>query len=153
MADLANLDRLAYALRPITGLSAALDAIARQGAAARADPNPWPLLMSLRGQSQIGYASNWAGGQRNALLAYYGWMYDDGYGSGNIDCRSPSAPGCWGHRQAILAFAHAASLSMGAAAVRAAASYALTVVETSRPAWPYSYTWAAAMADGAARGR
>jgi hypothetical protein len=146
---LANLDRAAYSLRPITGLSATLNAIARRGAAARADPDPWPLLMSLHGQSQIGFASNWAGGQPNALVAYYGWMYDDGYGSGNLDCRTPSAPGCWGHRQNILAFSHAASLSMGAAAIRGAVSYALTVVESSRTAWPYSYTWAAAMADGA----
>ena len=146
---LADLDRLAYSLRPITGLSAALDPIARQGAAGRADPNPWPLLMRLRGQSQLGYASNWAGGQRNALLAYYGWMYDDGYGSGNVDCRPPVSLGCWGHRQNILAFGHAASLSMGGAAIRGAASYALTVVETSKPPWAYAYTWAAAMADGA----
>ena len=146
---LANLDRLAYSLRPIDGLSAVLNAIARRGAAGRQDPDPEPLLMSLHGQSRIGFASNWAGGQPNALVAYYGWMYDDGYGSGNLDCRTPSAPGCWGHRQDILAFPHAGRLSMGAATVRGAASYALTIVETSTAVWPYSYTWAAAIADGA----
>ena len=146
---LANLDRIGYALRPIGGLSTALDSIARQGATAREDPDPQPLLMGLHGQSRLGFASNWAGGQPNALVAYYGWMYDDGYGSGNLDCRSPTAPGCWGHRQDILSFAQAARLSMGAAASRGAASYALTIVETSTAVWPYSYSWAAAMADGA----
>ena len=146
---LANLDRIAYSLRPIGGLSAVLNSIARRGATGREDPDPGPLLTSLHGQSQIGFASNWAGGQPNALVAYYGWMYDDGYGSGNLDCRTPSAPGCWGHRQDILAFAQAARLTMGAAALRGAASYALTVVETSTAVWPFSYSWASAIADGA----
>jgi hypothetical protein len=146
---LADLDRIAYSLRPIGGLSAALNSIARRGATQRADPDPGPLLMSLHGQSRLGFASNWAGGQPNALVAYYGWMYDDGYGSGNLDCRTPSAPGCWGHRQDVLSFPQAGRLSMGAAAIRGARSYALTVIETSTAVWPYSYTWVAAMADGA----
>jgi hypothetical protein len=146
---LANLDRIAYSLRPIVGVSAALNAVARQGARARRDPDPGALLMSLHGQHQLGFASNWAGGQANALLAYYGWMYDDGYGSNNLDCRSPSAPGCWGHRQDILAFGQATTVSMGAAAIRSSASYALTIVETSTAVWPYGYTWTVAMADGA----
>ena len=87
---LANLDRVAYAQRPIRGLVLPLDAIAKQGALAREDPNPWPAVAGLPGQSQIAFASNWAGGQHNALLAYYGWMYDDGYGSRNLDCSSPT---------------------------------------------------------------
>ena len=146
---LADLDRIAYSLRPIAGLSAALDVIARQGALARRDPDPWPLLMSLHGQTEIGFASNWAGGQPNALVAYYGWMYDDGYHSGNIDCPSRPAPGCWGHRRNILAFPAGIRLSMGAAVLRRGPSYALTIVETSTAVWPYQYTWSAAMADGA----
>ena len=119
---LANLDRIAYSLRPIGGLSTALNSIARHGATARGDPDPGPLLMGLHGQSRIGFASNWAGGQANALVAYYGWMYDDGYGSGNLDCRSPTAPGCWGHRQDILSFAQATRLTMGAADRRGSAA-------------------------------
>jgi hypothetical protein len=146
---LANLDRIAYSLRPIDGLSSVLNAVALRGAMQRRDPDPGPLVMRLHSQSRIGFSSNWAGGQPNALVAYYGWMYDDGYGSGNLDCRTPSAPGCWGHRQDILAFPQAGRLSMGAAALGGSASYALTLVETSTAVWPYSYTWAAAMADGA----
>jgi hypothetical protein len=149
---LANLDRIAYALRPIRGLTLPLNASARQGAQAREDPNPWALVAGLPGQSEVAFASNWAGGQQNALLAYYGWMYDDGYGSGNLDCSSPTAPGCWGHRQDVLAFPAAATLSMGAAAiVHGDPSYALTIVATSTAPWPYSYTWAKAQADGAGR--
>ena len=146
---LANLDRIAYARVPISGLSRPLDVIAMAAARANDDPDPRPALRKLNPAAVLGTASAWAGGLQNGLLAYYGWMYDDGYGSGNLDCRARSDSGCWGHRQNILAFSHAASLSMGAAAIRGAVSYALTVVETSRTAWPYSYTWAAAMADGA----
>jgi hypothetical protein len=139
---LANLDRIAYSLRPIGGLSTALNSIARQGASARGDPDPRPLLMGLHGQSRIGFASNWAGGQPNALVAYYGWMYDDGYRSGNLACATPSASGCWGHRHDIFAFPHAAVLTMGAAAIHpgrgSQASYALTIVETSTHVWPSS---------------
>jgi hypothetical protein len=40
---------------------------------------------------------------------------------------------------------------MGAAVALRGSSYALTIVETSTPAWPYSYTWAQAVADGAGR--
>lgn len=142
MLVLTNLDRIAYGVRPITGLTAPLNLIARQGAVARADPNPWTALMALPGQMTIGFASNWAGGQPNALVAYYGWLYDDGYGSGNIDCPSPSASGCWGHRRDIFAFPAAPSLSMGASAIATGGpSYAMTVVETTTPPWPYSWKW------------
>jgi hypothetical protein len=148
---LANLDRIAYSLRPIAGLSLALDAIAKQAAKAREDPNPQAVLLALRGQQRIGFASNWAGGAPNAPVAYFEWMYDDGYGSGNLDCTSRSAPGCWGHRHSVFAFAAGPTLTMGAAAVPGEQSYALTVVETSTPGWPYSYTWAKALSDGAGR--
>jgi hypothetical protein len=151
MLILANLDRIAYLLQPIAGLSLALDAIAKHGARARQDPNPSSALSALQGQQRIGFASNWAGGAPNAPVAYFEWMYDDGYGSGNIDCRSRSSPGCWGHRHSVLAFASGPTLTMGAAAVTGEQSYTLTVVQTSTPAWPYSYTWAQAVADGAGR--
>jgi hypothetical protein len=136
---LANDDRAAYSLPPIAGTATALDRVARQAAVARRDPDALPLLVALHGQHRVGFTANWAGGQPNALVAYYGWMYDDGYGSGNVDCRAPSDPGCWGHRHNVLAFPHASALTLGAAALTAHASYALTIVETSTPAWPYAY--------------
>jgi hypothetical protein len=134
---LANADRLAYGEAPIAGTVAALNAVARQGARAREDPDPRSLLRSLHGQRAIAFGSNWAGGQPNALLAYYGWMYDDGYHSGNLDCQTPTAAGCWGHRDNILGFAHAAALAMGVSAPAGARSYALTIVATTTPPWPY----------------
>jgi hypothetical protein len=134
-------DREAYGLEPIMGTVAVLNDVAHQGATAREDPNPWPLLESLRGQREIAFASNWAGGQPNALIAYYGWMYDDGYRSGNLDCQTPTAAGCWGHRNNVLAFAHAPALAMGSSALTHDASYALTIVETATPPWPYLYRW------------
>jgi len=149
---LSNLDRGSYGLRPVGGLALALDAVAKQGAQSRSDPDPGPLLRSLQIEGVFGYSSNWAGGQPNALVAYYGWMYDDGPGGPNIDCPSPGAAGCWGHRHDILAFAQGGVLTMGAAAISRANSYALTIVDTSRPAWHYSYTWAQARRDGAGSG-
>ncbi len=136
---LANLDRAAYALPLIGGTATVLDRVARLGAVERADPDPWPLLRALSGQREIGFGSNWAGGQPNALVAYFGWMYDDGYGSDNVDCGSPADAGCWGHRRNILAFPHATALTMGACALAGAASYALTIVATTTPPWPYAY--------------
>jgi hypothetical protein len=136
---LANLDRAAYRLRRISGIATALNAIARIGALGRIDPNPWSLLQSLPRQLQIGFGSNWAGGQPNGLVAYFGWMYDDGYGGENVDCRTPTAAGCWGHRQNILGFATAPVLTMGAAAIHASQSYAMTIVLTSTAAWPLAY--------------
>ena len=136
---LANLDRDAYRLPRIAGIATALNAIARSGAQARMDPNPWPLLQSLQGQTEIGFGSNWAGGQPDGLVAYFGWMYDDGFGGENVDCPTATAAGCWGHRQNILSFANAPVLTMGAAAIPATASYALTIVVTSTAPWPLAY--------------
>ncbi len=36
------------------------------------------------------------------LGADFAWMYNDGWGGTNLDCSTPSAPGCWGHRDNIL---------------------------------------------------
>ncbi|MGN6162686.1 MAG: fibronectin type III domain-containing protein [Marmoricola sp.] len=57
--------------------------------------------------------SNWAS-PKNSLWAFFMWMYDDGLGSGNLDCTSSNTSGCWGHRKNILG-AYAAPRAMGAA--------------------------------------
>ncbi len=44
----------------------------------------------------------WAGGNPTPLGAEYGWIYDDGLNSGNVDCTPSSTAGCWGHRDALL---------------------------------------------------
>lgn len=85
---LSNLERSARGLPAMVGTTASLDALARRGAEAGRDPK--------------GVLSVWAGGYHSALGAVFTWIYDDGWHSPNVDCRSPGGAGCWGHRDAIL---------------------------------------------------
>jgi hypothetical protein len=150
---LCNLDRIAYGLPPVAGLSPVLDAVAANGVSSDADPDPSALLGSF---SSFGWSSNWAGGYGNALEAYYAWMYYDGWGgrrTSNLDCTSPTASGCWGHREDVLAFPNQGLLSMGASVSTDAAGeigYAITLVWTAQTNWTsFSYSWASAQANGA----
>ena len=90
-----NLERVDRGLAPVAGLAADLDSAAASAAAADQDP----MLKHFNGTM---LASNWAGGMSSTLLADFVWMYDDGPGSGNLDCRRASDSGCWGHRHNIL---------------------------------------------------
>ncbi len=104
-----NLERVDRGLPPFAGMTAALDADAMKGAAAANDP-PDP------GRSYAIEDGEWAGGSPNGLDAVYGWMYDDGYDSGNLDCTRAHPAGCWGHRHGILDdFGTLGTLVMGAA--------------------------------------
>jgi len=150
---LSNLDRIAYGLQPIAGLSTTLASAAESAMLSDVDPDPTSLLGDL---SVYGWTSNWAGEWANAPYAYYEWMYDDGYGgpeTSNIDCTSAAASGCWDHRRNVLAFSSAGTLSLGAAVGTDASgnsSYATTLVWTPRTDWTsYSFTWAQAKAAGA----
>jgi hypothetical protein len=150
---LSDLDRSAYGLSPVLGLNDTLDAAAAEGVTDNGDPRA-PMQLTPGG-TVFGWGSNWAGGFVNVLVAYYLWMYDDGYGSPNRDCSSPGAPGCWGHRQNVLlsfGSAPSGSISMGAAAgsYPSHPGYAMLVVYT-REQPTYSYTWATAVAEGAGR--
>jgi hypothetical protein len=150
---LSNLDRIAYGLPPITGLSTTLASATQSAMRSDVDPDPTPLLDGL---SVYGWTSNWAGDWANAPYAYYEWMYDDGYDgaeTSNIDCTSSAANGCWVHRRNVLAFSSAGTLALGAAVGTDASgnsSYATTLVWTPRTNWTsYSFTWAQAKAEGA----
>jgi hypothetical protein len=90
-----NLERVDRGLAPIAGLAADLDSAAASAAAADEDP----MLKHFNGTE---LASNWAGGISSTLVADFVWIYDDGPGSGNLDCRQPGDSGCWGHRHNIL---------------------------------------------------
>lgn len=150
---LTNLDRILYGLTPITGLTADLNNDSyTSGVQAGADPSP----SSTAGLNL--WTANWAGGYPNMALAYEGWMYDDGPGSGNLDCTSSGDPGCWGHRHDILVQTTAGDLlAMGAAAgagPNSVPGYAMLIVGgcgTCNPAYTptYTYTWSQAVADGA----
>jgi hypothetical protein len=143
---LTNLDRLLYRLAPIPGLTAGLNRAAAAGVRSQTDPKP--------GSGWYSFTSNWAGGYPNMVLAYEGWMYDDGPGSGNLDCTPGHRGGCWGHRHDILwRFGSGGALAMGAAAhtaSRGASSYAM-LLEQVRPGMhpAYIYRWARAVRAGA----
>jgi hypothetical protein len=92
---LSNLERIDRGLVPIDGLSTPLDADAQTGAAADKDPQP----TNFYGDT---WTANWEGGYVSPLLSDFAWMYDDGFGSGNLDCTSPGDQHCWGHRHDIL---------------------------------------------------
>ncbi len=109
----------------------------------------------------MAWASNWGEGI-NQVLIDVELMYVDGYlgpGSGNLDCSSPAAPGCWGHRRNILyrwpAIGHGVELQMGSACVPTAGPTGLAglscgtvFVETTSTGRPL-FTWAAAVRLGA----
>jgi hypothetical protein len=82
-------------LSQFSGLDPALDTVALTGAQGNADPVP-----------PVGYDDN--GGGSNFALddtplgADFAWMYDDGDGGTNLDCTTPGAAQCWGHRDNIL---------------------------------------------------
>jgi len=151
---LSNLDRADYGLAPIGGLNSALDAAAMQGVTADADPT-----LSSGSGFDLGMSytwwSNWAGGQVNALEAYYEWMYDDGPGSTNIDCTDGDTSGCWGHRNNILGDNGRSGMvsSLGTATgtdPSGQPGYTWLMASTAAsPAPDWYYTWDAAVADGA----
>jgi hypothetical protein len=106
LLNLANLERVDRGLAPILGLSAALNQDAQNAAAQDADPMPTHFYGDMA-------TSNWAGGDASSLEADFEWMYDDGMGSGNLDCTSSDQSGCWGHRHDIL-WHFSAPIAMGA---------------------------------------
>jgi len=140
-----NLERVTRGLPPFVGLTAALDANAQRGADSSNDP-PDP------GAAYAVSDAEWAGGSANGLDAVYGWMYDDGPGSGNLDCPNAGASGCWGHREEILDdFGSVGTLVMGAAlnptgdrtsGDRGGTSIAATLAITDEPVGPLVYRWA-----------
>jgi hypothetical protein len=152
MLILSNDDRLDYSLQAIVGLSSSLNSAAAAGVADDSDPDPESYLPA--GLDIEGWASNWAGGFPNALLAYYDWMYDDGPGGPNIDCPSGGGSGCWGHREDVLAFPSAGAILMGAATgddSSGQSGVTMTLVATAGTdtSWTtLTYTWAQAQADG-----
>jgi hypothetical protein len=146
-----NLERVDRGLPPFTALTAALDRNAQRGADAADDP-PDP------GASYEVVDTEWAGGSANGLDAVYGWMYDDGPGSTNLDCPKKGGPGCWGHRHGILDnFGAVGTLVMGAAfnptgdtnrGDQGGTSMGATLAITSNGPGAVVYTWAQAVTVG-----
>ncbi len=141
---LTDLDRLDYRITPVYGLNTNLTEAAQAGVAEHGDPRT-----PTAGGPWRGFGSDWA--STGALIAYYLWMYDDGYGSSNRDCSSPSAPGCWGHRRVILG--EAVSLPnpqlMGAATGAAARNGGSALIVSDNGGTSAYYTWSEAQKEGA----
>jgi hypothetical protein len=95
LLNLSDLERIDRGLAPILGLSAALNQDAQSAAAQDQDPMPTHFYGTVA-------TGNWAAGYDSTLEADFGWMYDDGLGSDNLDCTSANQSGCWGHRHDIL---------------------------------------------------
>jgi len=91
-----NLERTVRGLPPLSSMATGLDQASVEGAEQSDDPTP------PGGFPWTQWGSNWAGAVANPLEAIYYWMYDDGVGSGNVDCTYAGEEGCWGHRQNIL---------------------------------------------------
>jgi hypothetical protein len=122
-----DLERVGRGLPPFAGIVASLDSIAQRGtqvsgqpAGAFEDPT-FPFGFSVDSGSAFAYrchSNGWgsgacdgsgypgaslaAGELISVLDADYHWMYDDGYGGPNVDCMTPTAAACWGHRDNIL---------------------------------------------------
>jgi hypothetical protein len=148
---LTNLDRIQYGLAPITGITSSLTQDALGGVAHDTDPHPTDPNFNY-------WTANWAGGFENVVLAYEAWMYDDGPGSGNLDCTLRDASGCWGHRHDVLwSFGGTGALAMGSAVgidSSGSPGYAMVLGEGDAGSYQpaYTYTWSQALADGAATG-
>jgi hypothetical protein len=152
-----DLERVDRGLPPFGGLTTALDRNAQRGANEANDP-PDP------GRAYVLDDAEWAGGSSNGLDAVYGWMYDDGYDSGNLDCLHRGASGCWGHRKGILDdFGSSANLVMGAAVDTTGdnhrgdgggTSMAVTLAVAGSPVRAFTYRWTqvvAALPPGSVR--
>jgi hypothetical protein len=155
---LVDCERVDRGLTPVVGELDSLDVLAQAGAEDEVDPT-FPSGGSA-GLTAWAWTANWA--SYNSLLNdFYMWMYDDGLGSGNIDCTEDDQSGCWDHRDNILGFqndvdGYGGTLSFGGAAVDAGAGYGpRTVSATTLMTWSpgpvsgFTYTWAEALADGA----
>jgi hypothetical protein len=146
-----NLERVDRGMRPFLGLTARLNASARQAAVERDDPTLIGAILNLLGIRE--YASIWAG-DFGPLASDYDWMYNDGYsadGSINIDCRRPNQSGCWGHRHAILGLFTGLRtlLAGGGSSGPAGGSLAEVLVGSLLSAPALTYSWSEALAYGA----
>ena len=151
MFILVNLDRIAYHLPPMPGLTAELNHDALVSGVWRAG-DPYPSNASRLNTWWPGHA----GGYDNVPLAYEGWVWADGLGSPNPRCTRYDHSRCWGHRHSVLwKFPAGSVLAMGAAAghdssYRPGYAY-LFVGGSSGYSASYSYTWKQAVASGAGR--
>ena len=147
---LTDIERVSRGEQPVAGLSSIVSQYAQQGAQAGSDPH---FTFGAIASSDW-WGSNVVSGALNALDANYTWMYQDGYGGDNVDCTSPGASGCWGHRDNELTSNYGGTLVMGAGEAPQSTgletlSELLVVVANPAEVPPLYYTWSDAVAAGA----
>jgi hypothetical protein len=150
MFILVNLDRTAYGLSPIRGLTGKLNHDALVSGVWRAD-DPYPSHTT----GLTVWWPGWAGAFYNTPMAYEAWVWDDGLGAQNPRCTPTDHSRCWGHRHSVL-WKYGAKAAMGAAAGRDTRRHQrgfayLFVGGNSSYRPTYVYTWAKAVADGAGK--
>ena len=101
-----DMERVSAGYPPYLGIDDTLSAEAQRAALADQDPHLAPgFAVGNNIWGNTGFDGSWAGTD-NVLMADYMWMYDDGWsGTGytsNITCTSPTAWGCWDHRDNLL---------------------------------------------------
>jgi hypothetical protein len=153
-----NAERVTRGLPAVQGLTRQANRWA--GVGARRNTDPYAHGSKLTSGAVIrAWGSNWAA-DYNALTADYSWMYLDGWAgsraaTSNIDCTSPRAAGCWGHRDNILSvFGRSHSLVAGAGFVPHGwdgyfTSYAEMFVQYTGRRPVLTYTWRRATRAGA----
>jgi hypothetical protein len=134
LMTLVNDVRAAYGIGPLQ-YDPAMLSTTELGAEQGFDPPeadlPGITYTSLGGGAyQDTWSSDWAEAP-SAPAAVYSWIFDDGWGgagpTSNYDCTSPSASGCWGHRNSLLSY----STTPGVTAYAAAAAYGFCSPESS----------------------
>lgn len=138
-----NLERVNRGLPPVIGLSASLDSLAQQGAVEDQDPAFPAGYHDPPGTTGAYYDGGgvWWFNSDTAVAADASWMYGDGYGGSNLDCQSPTATACWGHRDILLSNGSSETLVGGAGYVASPNSFAFEELygyETS----DLVFTWA-----------
>ncbi len=108
---LVDLERVSRGVPPLAGLSPYLSAEATDAARQGGDPAFQQSYGAVRvwappNGGPYAFGGAWAGDSVNAAAAVFGWFYDDGWGGAgrtwNGACTSPTAQGCWGHRDELL---------------------------------------------------
>ncbi len=145
-------ERISRGLPPVLGLVPALDGAAVGAARLGRDAT---VPFTANGDRVLAGGSNWAT-DIAPLATGYDWLYEDGPGSVNQYCPAPGpAPGCWAHRDSILARLPTGPATwrvMGAAAVPwpptggISDEEILASVRGTRP--PLLFTWAEAVRLG-----
>ena len=127
-------ERIDRGLKPYKGLLATLDAIAQTAAVQGEDPTlsriPFPILAA---------GGNYAGGYATVLSADYDWMEVDGYGGPNVTCTTPTAAGCWGHRDNILGMGTCPTCVAGAGYIEG--SYTELFARPRAPVNSFTFSW------------